>query len=281
MKKFIITTAVLSLFSSVATAQEKSTDFDKKFRFGLRVNPQPTWFISGEKSNQPSGAKFGVGFGLNMERRFSDIVGVMFGIGADFEGGKYNFNHDPSNTYVPTYWMDESEGIIVAPDESKKNKFNQYELKSRTVKTTYVTVPVLLKLSTNEYNGFKYFGLFGLELAYLAKALGEDTYYKVSTYRNDSLKVLSGEASLSDIDIKKDFSKIPIRLGFNAGLGAEYRLGGSTSAFISVNFFQSLTNQMRKESDYVYYRTGADGKRSYLAQDLKTRAIRINIGIMF
>jgi hypothetical protein len=283
MKKFLIATAVLSLFGSTVNGQEKSADFDKKFRFGLRVNPQPTWFVSGDKNNIPSGAKFGIGFGLNMERRLSDIVGVLFGVGADFEGGKYTFKNDPANNYVPTYWMNESEGTLSVPKKENLTQNSIFELKERTVKTTYVSIPVMLKLSTNEYSGLKYFGVFGGEIGIRAKAIAEDSYYRTIKYTSDtSYKVISNESTMSDIDVSKEFSAVPIRVGFNAGIGAEYRLGGSTSAFISINYFRSLTNQMRKESDYTYFRTDpVTGNRTFIKQDLKLSAIRINIGIMF
>jgi hypothetical protein len=284
MKKFLIVISAITLLSVPVKSQDNK-GFDKKFRFGLRVNPQPTWYVSGDKNNIPNGAKFGVGFGLNMERRLSDIVGVLFGVGADFEGGKYEFKHDEANSYVPTYWMNESEATLAVPKNEERSKSSIYELNTRSVKTTYVSIPIMLKLSTNEYSGLKYFGLFGGEIGIRAKATAEDTYYRVWKYKSDTASVptlIASEGSMSDIDISKEFSAVPIRVGFNAGIGAEYRLGGSTSAFISINYFRALTNQMRKESDYTYYRTDAvTGARTFIKQDLKLTAIRINLGIMF
>src|SRR4051812_37024014 len=101
MNKTLFTVMACVLLSATVSAQETSTasaapaaqatknEFDKKWRFGLRVTPQPSWFSSGDKNNIPAGSIMGLGFGLNVEYRFSDVAGILTGIGGDFEGGKY------------------------------------------------------------------------------------------------------------------------------------------------------------------------------------------------
>lgn len=286
MKKILFTFICLSLLGFSLSAQKDTNAFDKKFRFGLRVTPQPSWFTSGDKNNIPNGSIFGFGFGLNMEYRFSEIAALLTGVGGDFEGAKYKFKSDPANSYQPSYWMDENNELI-APNSGKKNNNIVYVVKERTVKTTFATIPVILKLSTREYNGMKYFGMFGGEIGIRLKAIANDTYYHIDQYINDTLrvnKVSSIESTETGINIASDASLIPLRVGLNVGFGAEYRIAGSTSLFMSLNFFRSGTNLFRKESDYMYYRTDQTGNgEAYkmLKQNLKQSAIRINIGIMF
>jgi hypothetical protein len=282
MKKFLLSLVASSVICSSLLAQD--TDFDKKFRFGLRVTPQPTWFLSSDKNNVPSGAKFGFGFGLNMEFRFSEIAGLLTGIGADFEGAKYKFRNDPGSNYEAVYWMNESSELVEPTSTNKTTKSNTaFVLKERTVKSTYVTIPVILKLSTKEYNGFKYSGMFGGEIGVRIKAKADDSYYSKRKYVNDTLfSTLTENDSQTDINISKESSLVPIRICFNAGLGVEYRLGGSTSAFVNINYFRSLSNQMRKESEYTIYKTEpSSGKSTFIKQNLKMSGIRISVGIMF
>jgi len=288
MKKILLSLAVVSIFGS-ALAQDSGT---QKVRFGLRVTPQPTWFTSGDKNATPAGAKFGFGFGLNLEFRLAEVASFLTGIGGDFEGGKYTFRNDPVNNYQVMYLMNEG-NEFVNPNGSTDGVNNKiiksntaYILKGRTVKTSYVTVPVILKLSTKEYSGLKYYGMFGGEIGIRLKATATDSYHgsgKYSAYNADTVylyKSSPGIESQSDIDVTKDFS--PLRLCFNAGLGAEYRIAGTTSAFVNINYSRCLMNQTKKESEFAYYKTEASsGKSTFIQQNLKSTAIRINIGIMF
>src|SRR5690606_32300381 len=46
MKKFLC--VFVSLLFTASFLRAQSNEFDKKWRFGLRVTPQPTWFSSGD-----------------------------------------------------------------------------------------------------------------------------------------------------------------------------------------------------------------------------------------
>lgn len=289
MKKLLFSLITFSLISTSLLAQDPASK-PGKVRFGLRISPQPTWFTSGDKNATPAGAKFGFGFGLNLEFRMSDVASFLTGIGGDFEGGKYTFRNDPLNNYQVTYLLDES-NIFVDPNGNTDGVNNKlvksntaFIVQGRTVKTSYVTIPLILKLSTKEYDGFKYFGMFGGELGIRLKANAEDSYLASGKFSRDSvgtfLFVKSSDASAqSDIDVTKDFA--PVRLCFNAGLGAEYRIAGSTSVFINVNYFRSLLNQTKNESENSFYKTESSGKSTLIKQELKASGIRINVGILF
>jgi opacity protein-like surface antigen len=293
MKKRLLTLAAATVLVSSLLAQE--SNFDRKYRFGLRVTPQPTWFVSDDtKNSTPSGAKLGFGFGLNMEYKFSETTSLLTGVGADLEGARYRFRHEPENNYVPVYLMNESNELI-APNGSTEDVNNKvykahtaYVLKEREVKTTYLTIPLILKLSTKEIGGLRYSGLFGVEVGVRLNAKAKDSYYQTGKFQNhtyDTLFVLQpipGIDSQSDIDIGKESSLIPLRTCFNAGLGAEYRLSGSTAVFFSINYFRSLTNMMKKESAYTFWKTEpSSGKSTLINQNLKMSGIRVSVGIMF
>jgi hypothetical protein len=150
----------------------------------------------------------------------------------------------------------------------------------------------MLKMMTQEYSGLKYFFNFGGEIGIRAGIKANDTY--VSGLKTNitgttvTTAVLSGDDLKKDnINVGKDGSLLPFRVGMNLGLGTEYRLGGSTSLLFSVNYFQSFTNLMRNDSKYLT--KGVDNTYSAttgwnftpLNQGYFARAIRINIGLMF
>ena len=88
------------------------------------------------------------------------------------------------------------------------------------------------------------------------------------------------ELTKSDINLSKDASLVPMRIGMNLGLGTEYRIGGSTSFLFSVNYFQSFTNLMRNDSKYLVKAT-VPAVLDPLNQGYFMRAVRINIGLLF
>lgn len=291
MKKTIFL-LLTGLFVNGASAQSSGSSgaSESNMRFGLRITPQPTWFTSTDKNATPSGARFGFGFGLNVEFKINRTASFLTGIGGDFEGAKYKYRNDPGQ-YSVYYELNESgefvkpvNGYNLAKNSYIKTTNTGYLVKDRTVSSTYITIPVLLKLSTSEYSGLKYFGMFGGELAFRAKAQATDSYYESYTYGKDSIiPTNSGVTSQSKLNIggfSGDAAGGIFRVGLNVGLGVEYRLGGSTSFFANINYFKSFTNFLTPESKYLVYKTD-QGKNFYIKQYMVYNAIRINLGFMF
>jgi hypothetical protein len=273
-------------FSGIAQEQTANeAEFDRKFRFGLRITPQPTWFTTDQKQMTTLGLGFGFGFGLNMEYHFSEIVALVFGIGGDFESGRVQFSR--TDKFKAQYWLSDTKEF--EPPSTARSGHTVYTLKERKISTTFVTLPVILKLSTREYNGLKYFGMFGVEVGVRTKVTANDTYYESGKFTSDSVGSyvkVADESTENKVNISEEASLLPLRLGLNVGIGTEYRLGGSTSLLFSINYFHSFTNLMKsKASKYTYY--GDDGSLGdnkaflFLKQNLILNAIRINIGVMF
>jgi hypothetical protein len=275
MKKFICSIALIGSLLTAGAQDDKKAEFDRKFRFGLRITPQPTWLVSGNKNNNiPNGAVFGFGFGLNLEYCFSNIACLLTGIGGDFEGGKYSFRTEEN--YHVGYWTDEAGEVIKPSDVNDKSL--GYRVTERRVKTTYASVPLILKLSTQEYSGVKYFGMFGGELSYRVNSKANDTYYETLFYKNDTLRTKAESGELSDININPQTWFM--RISFNAGMGMEYRVAGTTAMFVSINYFRNLTNYMKEESKYMFYSI-ENGSYKYVKSRLFITGIRFNVGIMF
>lgn len=292
MKKNIL----LSLLSVLIcfSGQSQDSDFDKKFRLGLRVTPQPTWFTSNQKNNVPNGLRLGFGFGLNVEYKFSEVAALLTGIGGDFESARYNFRNDYANQYVVACFKD-SDGELIElkngpASNFMKNGVTASVLKNRVISTTHVTLPVILKLSTKENNGLKWFGLLGLEIGVRVKTTATDNYYFDRKFTSDTTFTDDlNPKTANNLVIGKDASLIPLRLGINAGFGAEYNLSGSTSFFGSINFFGGLFNTARKESNYLFSNwvdfTTTSPSTNFtfkkVEQNFLLKAVRVNLGFMF
>lgn len=271
----------------------KEENFDKKFRFGVRATPQPTWYKSNNINSAGNGANFGFGFGLIMEFKLSKIVHFSTGIGGDFEGGYISYRN---NDQFSVNAILNSEGVYVeskdgnfTPEVKLANGNTQVVMKERKYRSTMITIPFVLKMMTEEYSGARYFAMFGGELGIRAGIKGTDTYYSAvkstvtGTTTTSTILTDASDLTKSNILLGKDGSLIPLRLGMNLGLGTEYRLGGSTSLLFSVNYFQSFTNLMKNDSKYLVKATGSGTDMTFnqLNQGYFMRAVRINVGLLF
>jgi hypothetical protein len=294
MRFTFLPTLLATVLSWQLSAQTVSSSDDNDVRFGLRISPQPSWFSSADKNSSANGIAFGYGFGLNMEFKLTSAASLLTGIGGDFEGGKIKYRNDPANNFQVCYVKDEADAFVqpksTAPVSDLKKPGNTiYVVSERKISTTYVTLPLIIKLSTKEITGMKYFGLFGAEVGFRVKAKASDTYLDIRKYKSDTTYESQALGTVSDIDINKDASLIPLRVGLNVGAGFEYRLVGNTAFFCSFNYFNSFTNLMRNESKYMIYNwqtiDAAKGNSTItykmFSQNLIAKAVRINIGIMF
>ncbi len=285
MKKVFSIAAAALLITNVMLAEEGD---DRKVRFGLKVTPTPTWMRSNDtKLVESSGMKFGFGFGLQIEFRINSTAAFVTGIGGDFLGGKQiykngqgymitdNNNYEESDNHTFGY----APAIMYANSITGDYKF--YELKSREIKTTYITLPILLKLMTKDISGFKYFGMFGANVAVATKYTANDEITEL-TYSAGSFSS-GGSSTLSDMEPSGDY--LPFNAGLNVGLGMEYNLSGSTSAFISVNYNRGFINQYKSESKFIVenlkenlnnMKTPVKSKQSAFSD-----GVQINIGILF
>lgn len=275
--------ALLLLTKTVnVVAQNNTTSDNDKVRFGLRITPQPSWYTTNDKNNLANGAVMGFGFGLNLEFKITNVAYFLTGIGGDFEGGKYKFRNEPGS-YDVVYWLDRDNNYV-QPALSRKKSSIVYALDNRRVSTTFLSIPLQLKLLTSEYSGVRYYGLFGGELGIRIAMKSNDHYRETRIYETDSTYVVTGSHfTATGLNIGEEGS-FPLRIGLNAGIGMEYRLGGSTTLFSSVSFFRSFVGALDNPSPYLYYRSEiADGKETYqfVKSNLRQNAIRISIGLMF
>ena len=286
MKKILLIVSSTLLLANTFVAQD---DADKKFRFGLRISPTPTWLRSTDTKLVDKGStKFGFGFGLQMEFRINSTASFVTGIGGDFLGGKQTYKNgqgyvlNKDNQYVDSKDFDFKKGAaeIYASTLNDGNKL--YELKSRSVKATYVTIPVLLKLMTKDISGFKYFGMFGGNIAIQTKFRATDEINELK-YDGSNSYISNGSSTITDMKPSGDL--VPINVGLNVGLGAEYNLSGSTSFFLSINYLRGFINQYQGSSDIMVDKIAENVNKASAPAKSKQSAlsdgIQINIGMLF
>jgi len=289
MKKiFSIATAALLIVNTVTAGDG---DDDKKFRFGLKVTPAPAWLRSADtKSVDKNGIKFGFGFGLQTEFRITSTAHFVTGIGGDFLGGKQIYKNGQGyiltkdNAYTESEKTNFTNGPITTYSNNLSgNNDKFYEIKTRSIKTTYITIPILLKLMTKDISGFKYYGVFGGDIAIQTKFKCTDELTELKFNTANGLYETSGDVTVSDMRPTGDL--IPFNVGLNVGLGFEYNLSGSTSLFVGFNYCRGFVNQYQPNSeiivDQIKTNINAGTKPPASKQSAMADAVQINIGMLF
>ena len=285
MKKVFSIAAAALLITNVIFAEDGD---DRKVRFGLKVTLTPTWMRSNDsKLVDNNGTKFGFGFGLQLEFKINSTASFVTGIGGDFLGGKqiykngqgYVLNSDKN--YVESDKLTWGKSPVGMDVTRVLDGQTFYELKTREIKITYITLPILLKLMTKDISGFKYFGVFGgnLSVATNYRVTDEITELNLTATGYQS----GGTVTLSDMKPTGDY--VPFNAALNVGIGMEYNLSGTTSAFISFNYCRGFINQYTNNSKVIVedFKNNLNGMKtpSQSKQSGFSDGVQINIGMLF
>ena len=195
-------------------------------RFNVEVDPQFAWFGSDDESVDPDGSIFHVHAGLNMDYFFAENYAFVMGIGINNLGGNLLYADS-------TEFSSKGEILLVEPGQSAK------------LNLQYIDAPIGLKLKTEE-----------LGYATIFLQLGFNAMFNLNA------KASSEDASFDKEDIRE--SIYLFNLGYHAGLGVEYKLGGSTALIGGLRWASGLTDVT--ENDRA---------------NIKTNAIKIHLGILF
>jgi hypothetical protein len=268
MKKISI--AVLALvFVNGVFSQETET---KNFRFGLKVAPSVNWMKpDNAKLFENGGNSVGFNWGLVTEFALSDLFSVSTGLELSYESGKINFIEPTYYSITPSYEFletkkDETTGDY-NPDGFKPLEDAAVELKKRKYASTYVTLPVAIKMKTKEIGYMTYFGEFGLNLAFRTKT-------KVNDEGTISTLNSSTQFDLNEMNYDKDM--LPIRAQLQVGFGTEYKIAGSTAVFGALHYNLGFTNSVKKDSKYLL-----DKNSQVVNQKFSANGIRLTVGVLF
>jgi len=285
------TTTVLTPSAQAAVAPVNSNSPEqegiyKHTRFGIRFSTAYNSFNVLSKTMTNEGGVTKIGGGLLMETRLTKNVEFQTGIGVDVFGAKITYSNDPSglaNTFTNRYLYDSGEEQIVKYAVADRNKtgYLEYMLEQRTYKITYLTIPMNLRMKTNNINGFKYFG-----------QIGADFQIRWSAYANDRAQLVTDNNTTTPIElgVSQDLSRVKVNedvsfmnVAINTGIGAQYELGG-VDLFVSFNYHFGIFSPVDKESDYtnkVYQTSPGVLEVSKLKQEYRTRVFALTVGFMF
>ena len=195
-------------------------------KFNVQVDPQFAWFNSDDNAVKPDGSIFHMQVGLQMDYFFAENYAFVVGVGINNLGGNLLYADS-------TEFSSKGEILLVEPGQSVKMNLQ------------YIDIPVGLKLKTEELG----YATFFLQLGF-------------NPMININAKVSTDDGLIDKDDIRE--STHLFCLGYHAGLGVEYKLGGSTALVGGLRWSAGLTDV-------------TDNDRA----NVKTNALTIHIGVLF
>lgn len=197
MKKLLFST-LLSFTCLFVFAQSEAS---KNFRLGLTAHPNFGWIKSDMQGSETDGLRAGFSYGLLGDFYFTDTYAFSTGLKLTTLNGQTA--------------VDEG-NVVGAPVVAQ-----------RIYKLQYLEIPAKLKLTTNETNGMKFFGEFGLGNGICVRAKQD--------VKDDKGNDLSKEA-----DIYKETSFY--RASLIIGAGGEFTVGEKTALVAGLTFDNGFTD---------------------------------------
>lgn len=206
----------------------------KPFRFGVKAAPNVAWISPDTDGYESGGTQLGFSWGFLADITLTQNYFLKTGFNFDYLNAKlkYPFLMEIDNTI--------EEGTLT----------REYNLR-------YIEIPATLKMRTNKFGEFAFYGEIGFGAAFNLKAKAQDSF---SYYDNT-------EESKNDI---KD--EITLMKGsLIVGAGIEYFIDKSTTLIASFSFSNGLSNILKGDTFTEPY-TKQRGQINYL---------QLNIGMMF
>jgi hypothetical protein len=215
------------VFIAISIVMISISSYAQKIQGGLNGFSNLTWLKSNVSTYSNDGLK----------------LGFSWGVFIDYQLAK-NYFFSPSLQFLYG-----GAKLEITSDEFTQH--NKYRL-------NYVSLPLTIKMKTNEIGYFTYFGQFGIDPSFMIKAMADiqtDSTFTSSSYLQE------------DVNVKSDM--FPIRLALIVGLGCEYNFIGNTSLVTSVTFNNGFVNILKNNS---ITETDEHANMHYLA---------LNVGIKF
>ena len=282
--------------SSGASTNRQENEI-RNFRFGLVILPSINWYETESKIFESDKISPKFGGGLSVEFRLAKVAAFQAGINIVTGGGKLKYSN--GGLYVPgqstvSYYNSTSEEILeldeVGTSSNPTPDLVHYQLNKRSYKTTYISIPFLLKLKTREIGTMVYYGQFGLNSFFRWKGRADDNVSILYSQKKGPGSI-GEELTLSNQMISRDVSFYNAALNF--GLGAEWNLAGTTSFLMGVSYNLGFTNVLRKRSKYLERRLNKQEYNQYdpatsnsyitnnLEQIVKENSLVFTIGVLF
>jgi hypothetical protein len=273
MKNLVLTLLMMPFCMTVFGQDQKvGPELRKKFKIGFNLSPSVDFFQPNTEGVKLDKARMKFGYGMMAEYAFTNNYAVAFGLEHKMAGAVLDF------TEADVRYVSQNDGL-------------EYHLTSRIHRNDYVSLPITLKLMTNEIGYFTYFGQFGVDFSVLASSKAKDTREEVKSRSVDSLLNVTEsygdrqETEFKPIYDKSSFANIKLRIG----AGFEWRFLGNTSLVVSVSYHNGFIDLMKdpKSSDVDnkegLFRYNTDDQVSKVPFELNSNLhhVALNVGILF
>ena len=197
-----------------------------QLKIGVFGEPRFSWFGTQSKSFESDGTHFGFQGGLELNKYFAKRYAFNTGISIGNQGGSLTYS-DTTNIKV----LDETKVLLPGTTVD-------FSLQ-------YITIPVALKLSTNQIGYFTYFARLGF-----------------TPQVNVHTKASSSDGQLDKDNVNKEINVF--NLSYFFGGGVEYEIGQETALALSATFHNGFLDIITNKDAKVY-----------------SRVISIRLGIIF
>lgn len=187
------------------------------YRYGIYASPAISWFKTDVEEVRNKGARAGFMFNISAERHLTD--NWYFSSGLAYTGASARIVDSNSSFFrFPDFTATIAAGEAVI-----------YRLQ-------YISIPVGIKIKTDETGYLVYFAEFGL----------------------DPKAVINGRVDIPSIGIKGRYAMTEIRrlnFGFHLQGGAEYSIDGNTSLILGLGFESNIIDITKDYDSYISDRT--------------------------
>jgi Outer membrane protein beta-barrel domain len=197
----IIAIISLVLFSHISQAQPRRQGNRSEIRLGVHFDPVISWFSTDIETVRNEGARPGFNFGITRNKYFGPNYSFSTGINIISAGGRLVSREttlfELVNNAAKTVTVEANEAI--------------------SYKIQYLSVPLGLKLQTNQIGYFTVFSDLGI----------------------DPKIVVGGKADIPSLQIKGERATSEIRffnLSYHVIAGIEYSFGGNTAIVLGLGF---------------------------------------------
>ncbi len=226
MKKIIFLLILSgSIFISSAFAQTKP------FRFGIKLSPNLGWLKPSTDGYESQGTEIGFGWGFLCDITLTD--NYFFSTGFDME---WNY------------------GGLKYPDIQTDTG-----MLTRDYKLKYLDIPLSIKMKTNQFDKWAFFGQLGLAPGFKLGATSDDSF----EHSDNSITETNKKDINDDISI--------FRTSVLIGGGAEFYIDESTCIVASLSFKNGITNVLK----------GTNAVDKSLNEKAFYNGLQLNIGVIF
>jgi hypothetical protein len=277
MKKILMALIVLTYAGKGIAQSDGDPNVDKKFRFGLHLDPTFSWYAPVDKKKfENAGTRLKFSVGALTDFKLAENIWLSTGLSMSFYGGKLNYLEGLEDTVG--YFIKDDEitpyDQIQGLDTNFYNTHDFIRLDTRTFNVNYLTIPLLLKMKTKEISYLTYCGQFGL-LSHLklGAAKANDLGDNLST-------AASNDFNVEDLLVIKEPNFLQLQV--NVGFGVEYNISGSTSLFGSVGFNYGINSAVKGKSDHLVYRSDNSGTFTrYEETKAPMHSVVVSLGVLF